>query len=103
MPRLRPSIKDEMLSLAEWSGRSLCKNREPGDWDTVRHNQATVITEAVDRARATCLECPVMMECLLHGVVFEKKDQVWGGMTDEEREEWALREGLAEAPAEVAA
>ena len=97
MPRLRPSVKSEMTALAGWVDQAACKDRDPKDWDTTRVNQVTLINEAVDRARDTCLSCPVMMDCLLHGVVFDKKDQVWGGMTDEERAEWADREGLVPA------
>lgn len=97
MPREKPSIRDEMTSLAGWSDRARCRDLRPDDWDTFRSNDATVITDAVDRARVACLSCPVMMECLIHGIVFEKKDQVWGGMTDEERDAWAAREGLVPA------
>lgn len=100
MPRRVPSVKDEMTALAEWVDQSACREgHKPRDWDTVRANQVTVVTEAVDRARDTCLSCPVMMECLIHGIVFEKRDQVWGGMTDEERDAWAEREGLVGATA----
>lgn len=86
-----------MTALSEWVDQATCKNRDPRYWDTFKVNNATKITPAVDRAKETCLSCPVMMECLIHGVVFEKTDQVWGGMTDEERAEWAAREGLVPA------
>lgn len=89
-----------MTALAEWVNEAACKEGEdPRRWDTTRVNQATLVDADVERARATCLACPVMMDCLLHGVVFEKRDQIWGGLTDEERDVWALREGLVEAAA----
>lgn len=89
-----------MTALAGWVDRAACREGyAPKDWDTVKANNATTITEAVDRAKETCLSCPVMMECLIHSVVFEKRDQVWGGMTDEERDAWGIREGLVEAAA----
>lgn len=99
MPRKVPSVRDEMTALAEWVDRAACKERDPKDWDTIKANNATTVTEAVDRAREACLSCPVMMECLIHSIVFDKQDQVWGGMTDEERQAWAEREGLVEAAA----
>lgn len=89
MPRLRPSVKDEMTALAGWVDQAACKDREPTDWDTIRVNNATQVTVAVERAKDTCLSCPVMMNCLIHSIVYDKRDQVWGGMTDEERMEWA--------------
>jgi enoyl-[acyl-carrier-protein] reductase (NADH) len=87
-----------MTALAGWVDRAACKEgQDPRRWDTIKANNATTITDDVDRARATCLDCPVMMECLIHSIVFDKKDQVWGGMTDEERDAWAEREGLVPA------
>lgn len=87
-----------MTALAGWVDQAACREgQEPRDWDTIKANNATTITDEVDRARDTCLGCPVMMECLIHSIVFDKRDQVWGGMTDEERDAWAEREGLVPA------
>lgn len=98
MPRTKPSIRDEMTSLAGWSGQARCRTgRDPKQWDTIRANDHTIVTADVDRAKETCLSCPVMMDCLIHSIVYEKRDQVWGGMTDEERDAWAEREGLVPA------
>ena len=97
MPRVKPSIHDEMTSLAGWSDQAACRTRRPADWDTVKVNNATSVTEDVERAKDVCVSCPVMMDCLVHGIVFEKTDQVWGGLTDEERDAWATREGLVPA------
>jgi WhiB family redox-sensing transcriptional regulator len=95
---VKPSIRDEMSSLSEWSGRAACRSGHPPVlWDTIRVNDSTSMTPAVAEAKETCIGCPVMLECLIHGIVFEKTDQVWGGLTDEERVAWAEREGLVPA------
>lgn len=95
---MKPSIRDEMTELAAWSGRAHCRNDPvPREFDTIRVNEVTLVTDAVDRARNICLSCPVMLKCLNHGIAFEKRDQIWGGLTDEERDAWAAREGLVPA------
>jgi WhiB family redox-sensing transcriptional regulator len=87
-----------MISLAEWSGQAECRRgHAPVLWDTIRVNDHTSMTDEVAEAKDTCIGCPVMLECLIHGIVFEKRDQVWGGLTDEERDAWAAREGLVPA------
>lgn len=98
MPRFKPSIRDEMASLAQWSELALCRRgHTPGDWDTIKVNKNTFVDDKVRAAKESCLSCPVMMDCLIHGIVFEKEDQIWGGLTDEERARWAAQNGMVAA------
>lgn len=95
LPRLKPPPAVEMIMLSRWSGQSACSSSpDPSLWDTVRANDTTMITDEVEAARDTCLSCPVMMKCLIHGIAFGKRDQIWGGLTDEERDDWSARHGL---------
>lgn len=86
-----------MAALGEWVDDSRCRDYDPRLWDTSKVRNVTHVTRKTIRAKDICLDCPVMMDCLIHGVVYAKQDQVWGGLTDEERDEWASREGLAAA------
>ena len=95
LPRLKPPPAVEMIMLSRWSGQSACSSSpDPSLWDTVRANDTTMITDSVKRAREICLGCPVMLRCLSHAVAFDKRDQIWGGLTDEERDDWSARHDL---------
>ena len=72
-----------------WTIRTSKKRSVPG----------TKITEDTGRARAICLECPVMTRCLEHAIRFDVREQVMGGMVDEERDVWALANAADLIPA----
>ena len=52
-----------------------------------------------DLLRDVCDRCPVMVECRVYAVRLHQSDPEqaigwWGGMNEEDRLEWAIKEGL---------
>src|SRR6478672_9999320 len=39
----------------------------------------------VERAKAICVECPVIDSCRLHALAVQEQYGVWGGLSEEER------------------
>lgn len=95
MPREKSyAFVSEMNELSEWSSRAECQHYDPVLWDTRIVNHETEITSDTERAREICVGCPVMMRCLLHAVCYNITTGIYGGLTPEERYDWASREGL---------
>lgn len=93
MPRPKPDdFIAEMADQRRWAAGARCRNLDPKLFDTTMVNQATRITDEVERAKEHCLGCPVMMQCLSHAVEFGIRTGVWGGMVPEERDDWAARQ-----------
>lgn len=78
----------------EWSDKARCRNFDPKLFDTSTKQGRTVVTKETERAQEICLGCPVMMDCLIHAAFYEINTGIWGGLTPEERDAWAAREGL---------
>jgi WhiB family redox-sensing transcriptional regulator len=71
----------------EWQHDGLCRTRSPelffhpdGERGSVKRNREA-------RAKALCHECPVIMQCRAHALGVPEPYGVWGGLTEEEREE----------------
>lgn len=91
MPRSKPTgYISQMEDQRSWSAGSACQDEDPSLFDTVRVNKHTRVDLDVEVARDICADCPVMMQCLRHAIVYDMTDDVWGGMIPEERDEWAL-------------
>lgn len=104
MSREKPSAQDAMNEQNEWGDRAKCRGEDPTLWDTRIKNYVTVIDDDVRLAKTICGFCPVQEECLLHAIVFDMREGVWGGMVVEERDAFAIEQGLVEpVAAEVAA
>lgn len=52
-------------------------------------------------AKQLCRQCPVREDCVRWAVDTHVSDGVWGGLTVEERNQWAKGEGLIPAPTAV--
>jgi WhiB family transcriptional regulator, redox-sensing transcriptional regulator len=91
VPRSKPDVP-EMLAIRSWMEGAACRGEDPRMFDTVKKNQHTVITEANADAKDICVSCcPVMMSCLRHAVQYGIKDGIWGGLTEEERDDWEFQ------------
>ncbi|WUK17269.1 WhiB family transcriptional regulator (plasmid) [Kitasatospora sp. NBC_00374] len=66
-----------MLHDYDWGDAAACRDTDP---DTMFVEQAKQ-----ERAKTTCLGCPVRTECLAHALDNQLEFGVWGGMTERER------------------
>lgn len=76
-----------MAELWEWQYEGLCRTTNP---DTFFHPEgergpSRRLRDA--RAKAICEQCPVIRQCAEHALAVQEPYGVWGGMTEEEREE----------------
>ena len=78
---------EPVAALWEWQFQGLCRTTNPdiffhpeGERGPSRHRREA-------RAKAICEQCPVLRECREHALAVHEPYGVWGGMTEEEREE----------------
>ena len=72
----------------EWMGHGLCQQVDPDLWfpDTDPWQ--------VQKAKAVCLDCPVMAECADYAITRYVPHGIWGGMTAEDRVKYRRRNGI---------
>jgi hypothetical protein len=96
------AISDSATLSRRWVERAACATELPSGVDTYFPEEGHL--PPID-ALALCLSCPVAIECLATALVDESEsgDRFgwWGGLGPEEREELALRLGIAALPVEV--
>jgi WhiB family redox-sensing transcriptional regulator len=80
-PTLQP-VKPEP-AVAVWYHRGACNDYDPEIWFPVNSRLAGRATEICDH------RCPVKVECLRYALEEEIQHGVWGGLTEEERQELA--------------
>lgn len=78
---------EPVAALWEWQFQGLCRTTNPdiffhpeGERGPSRHRREA-------RAKAICEQCPVLRECREHALAVHEPYGVWGGMTEEERDE----------------
>ena len=69
----------------EWTGSALCIGEEPELFFPVGSTEPAL--EQTVRAKAICLRCPVILECLEWSLATAQDAGVWGGLSEEERRE----------------
>ncbi|MEV6318592.1 WhiB family transcriptional regulator [Streptomyces sp. NPDC051776] len=62
---------------SDWSERAICRAGDP--------DELFVEGALQNRAKATCVGCPVRTECLAYALDHRVEFGVWGGMTERER------------------
>ncbi len=79
------SLPRAQLEQWEWQRAAACRGMDssvffhpPNERDAARDNRA-------DRAKAVCINCPVITDCLDHALRFREPYGVWGGRTADDR------------------
>lgn len=75
--------------LEPWESRARCAEpaRDAQDWTA--NEDAADYSERTARAKATCMTCPVRMDCLEWATRTQQHHGVLGGLTSRERAEHA--------------
>jgi WhiB family redox-sensing transcriptional regulator len=78
----------------EWQFDGACRDADPSVFFHPEGERGPS-REARDRAaKAICASCPVIAECAAHALAVREPYGVWGGMTEDEREELYRRKTL---------
>lgn len=71
----------------DWQHGGLCRTRSPEIFFHPDGERGAVKRSREARAVALCRVCPVITQCREHALGVPEPYGVWGGMTEEEREE----------------
>jgi WhiB family transcriptional regulator, redox-sensing transcriptional regulator len=78
----------------EWQLDGACRDADPSVFFHPEGERGPA-REARDRAaKAICARCPVIAECAAHSMAVREPYGVWGGMTEDEREDLHRRKTL---------
>lgn len=72
-----------------WRDQAACADMEPELWFPVSTETSSPV------AKATCISCPVRLECLSYAMQTYQRDGMWGGVTPKNRR--AIRRKLFKA------
>jgi WhiB family transcriptional regulator, redox-sensing transcriptional regulator len=82
-------------TLWSWRLRAACRDVD----STVffpRDGERTPERDAREtRAKAICASCPVIRQCAAYAIRYDERYGVWGGLSERERADLALRPGRA--------
>ena len=76
-----------IAELWEWQFQGLCRTTNPDIFFHPEGERGPSRRRREARAKAICEQCPVLRECREHALAVHEPYGVWGGMTEEEREE----------------
>src|SRR5215469_12912136 len=86
--------------LWDWQLRGLCRGKDSSLFFHPEGERGAARSSREAAAKEICLNCPVQIPCAEHALRVREPYGVWGGMTEEEREEHhARRKALARAQA----
>ncbi|MFB9732364.1 WhiB family transcriptional regulator [Ornithinimicrobium kibberense] len=78
---------EPVAALWEWQFQGLCRTTNPDIFFHPEGERGPSRRRREARAKAICEQCPVLRECREHALAVHEPYGVWGGMTEEEREE----------------
>jgi WhiB family transcriptional regulator, redox-sensing transcriptional regulator len=86
--------------LWDWQLRGLCRGKDSSLFFHPEGERGAARSSREVAAKEICLNCPVQIRCADHALKVREPYGVWGGMTEEEREEHHARQkALARAQA----
>ena len=71
----------------DWQHEGLCRTRSPELFFHPDGERGSVKRAREARATALCGSCPVIEQCREHALTVPEPYGVWGGLTEEDREE----------------
>jgi WhiB family redox-sensing transcriptional regulator len=80
-----PTVR--FLARGDWRLRAACQSVDPDLFFPISASGRSL--EQVTAAKAICAACPVRRECLAFALITGQAHGVWGGLTQEERQQAA--------------
>jgi len=87
----------------DWQLRGSCRGTDSDLFFHPEGERGQARSSREESAKEVCLHCPVCKPCREHALKVHEPYGVWGGMTEEEREEYYAREKAAARAARLAA
>jgi WhiB family redox-sensing transcriptional regulator len=78
--------------LWDWQLRGLCRGKDSSLFFHPEGERGAARSSRESAAKEICLNCPVQNRCADHALKVREPYGVWGGMTEEEREEHHARQ-----------
>lgn len=78
---------EPIIELWEWQSQALCREASPDVFFHPEGERGPSRVGRDERAKALCAQCPVLQECREHALRVREPYGVWGGLTEQEREE----------------
>jgi len=76
-----------VADLWEWQVRGACLKADPTLFFHPEGERGPMRRDRDAAAKAVCAPCPVIRECREHALAVREPFGVWGGLTEDEREE----------------
>ena len=76
----------------DWQLRGSCRGTDSDLFFHPEGERGQARTSREEAAKEVCLHCPVCKPCREHALRVHEPYGVWGGMTEEERDEYYVRE-----------
>lgn len=76
-----------VMDLWMWQYEGACRSAEPSVFFHPEGERGNARRRRDEAAKAVCAGCPVLAECREHALAVREPYGVWGGLTEEERNE----------------
>ena len=84
-----------IADLWEWQLEGACRQEDPAVFFHPEGERGPARRKRDEAAVQVCASCPVLQECRNHGLTVREPYGVWGGLTEEDREEIYAQERKA--------
>jgi WhiB family redox-sensing transcriptional regulator len=81
--RLPGPVADEW----EWQFEGACRDADPRLFFHPEGERGPARRERDSAAKAICASCPVLQKCRVHALTVREPYGVWGGMSEDERQQ----------------
>jgi WhiB family transcriptional regulator, redox-sensing transcriptional regulator len=78
--------------LWDWQLRGLCRGKDSSLFFHPEGERGAARNSREVAAKEICMNCPVQISCAEHALKVREPYGVWGGMTEEDREEYHMRQ-----------
>jgi WhiB family redox-sensing transcriptional regulator len=71
----------------DWQFQGACRRKDPATFFHPEGERGSARLARVRTAKAVCATCPVLRQCREHALAVREPYGVWGGLSEEEREQ----------------
>ncbi|MEY4347598.1 MAG: hypothetical protein RIS43_17 [Actinomycetota bacterium] len=76
----------------EWQFQGACRGEDPESFFHPDGERGPARANREAKAKAICATCPVIKQCAAHALSVREPYGIWGGMSEDDREEIYARE-----------